>query len=259
DDALDLWVAETAESGLAPEELGPRLGQRADAIARRLDARVDAGKLTRVPLGQGARYVDPRAFERVRERARRLLRAYFRDHRLAPGMPKAEFLGRLLPEVPPALATVYLRFLAQEKVAEVRGDLVNPPGRKAAQQMTGEESALAARLLEAIEAEGLTPPSPAELAHRLGTKPQILEGVQKYLITQKKLARLPSGLILSTAAVDRLGEELRASDWDRFSVPQFKDRYGLTRKWAIPLLEHLDSIGITRRLGNERQVIRRPS
>jgi len=39
-------------------------------------------------------------------------------------------------------------------------------------------------------------------------------------------------------------------------VADFKDRFGLSRKWAIPLLEHLDSTGATRRLGDERMVVR---
>ena len=39
-------------------------------------------------------------------------------------------------------------------------------------------------------------------------------------------------------------------------MADFKDRFGLTRKWAIPLLEHLDSTGATRRMGDERMVIR---
>ena len=52
------------------------------------------------------------------------------------------------------------------------------------------------------------------------------------------------------------GPELRATGWERFSVPQFKERFGLSRKWAIPLLEHLDSIAVTRRVGDDRQLVR---
>ena len=58
------------------------------------------------------------------------------------------------------------------------------------------------------------------------------------------------------AAVDRLVADLAATGWERFSVGQFKDRFGLSRKWAIPLLEHLDSRGVTRRIGDERQLRR---
>ena len=39
------------------------------------------------------------------------------------------------------------------------------------------------------------------------------------------------------------------------TVALFKDRYGLSRKWAIPLLEYLDSSGVTRRAGDERLLV----
>lgn len=62
---------------------------------------------------------------------------------------------------------------------------------------------------------------------------------------------------MATQAIETLRRDLEASDLDRLSVGEFKSRYDLTRKWAIPLLEHLDSIGATRRIDNERQIIRR--
>ncbi len=74
---------------------------------------------------------------------------------------------------------------------------------------------------------------------------------------QGKLARLPGGFIVAASAIERLRRELAESGLDDFTVPQFKDRFGLSRKWAIPLLEHLDSTGVTRRLGDKRQVVRR--
>ncbi len=50
---------------------------------------------------------------------------------------------------------------------------------------------------------------------------------------------------------------MTAADWADFTVPQFKDHFGLSRKWAIPLLEHLDSVGATRRVGDKRQIVTR--
>ena len=61
---------------------------------------------------------------------------------------------------------------------------------------------------------------------------------------------------MASSTVERLRGELRETGWDRFGVPQFKDHFGLSRKWAIPWLEHLDSIGATRRVGDDRQVVR---
>jgi len=53
-----------------------------------------------------------------------------------------------------------------------------------------------------------------------------------------------------------LRRALLETAWERFSVADFKDRFGLSRKWAIPLLEHLDSTGVTKRAGDDRLVVR---
>ena len=66
---------------------------------------------------------------------------------------------------------------------------------------------------------------------------------------------VPNGLVLSGEALHQLKSDLGATGWDRFTVADFKERFHLTRKWAIPVLEHLDSVGITRRLGDQRQLV----
>jgi selenocysteine-specific elongation factor len=38
-------------------------------------------------------------------------------------------------------------------------------------------------------------------------------------------------------------------------VAAFKERYGITRKYAIPLLEYLDRERVTRRMGDVRVVL----
>ncbi len=253
--ALELWVSESGERGATAAELAPRLGCERAEIGRELEARVAAGRLLAVESGRGRRWIAPAAVRRVIERAKKILAEYLAADRLARGMPKAQLLGQVLPRRAADLAGVYLGWLEAEKVLVTDGDLVNLPGREA--RLSGEESKLSRRLLATIEAAGLTPPSPKELAVELGAKPQILEGVQRFLLQQGKLARLPGGLLVAASSIRRLGDELRAAGWDRFTVPEFKDRFGMSRKWAIPLLEHLDSTGVTRRLGDQRQVVRR--
>jgi selenocysteine-specific elongation factor len=76
-------------------------------------------------------------------------------------------------------------------------------------------------------------------------------------VDRGQLVRLPGGVVLAATAIAVLRGALEASGWERFSVADFKDRFGLSRKWAIPLLEHLDSVGATRRMGDERMVVRR--
>jgi selenocysteine-specific elongation factor len=256
DEVLALWVERAGEAGAGEEELARRLGAEPGPVAGRLAALVREGRLLEAPAGagHGRRFVAPAAFRRIAVRAGRVLADYFQRQRLARGMPKAEAVERILPGRAAELSDVYLAWLAAQQVLSVAGDQVNLPGREA--ELTGRESELSRSLLAAVEQGGLTPPAPAELAVRLGAKPQIVDGLVRYLVERGELLRLPDGLVVSAAAAGGLRAELAASGWERFTVADFKDRFGLSRKWAIPWLEHLDSSGATRRLGDQRQVVR---
>lgn len=255
--ALLFWVQEAGERGIDAAEIGRRLGQPPAQAAAELRKLARADKLLEVATGPAARWIAPAAVQRVTERARRVLKEYFQKDRLADAMPKAEAVRRILRGRAADLAPVYLGWLEAQKVLAVHGDQVSLPGRSA--QLTGEESRLSAAVLERFDKAGLTPPAPSELQQELSAKPQILDGVVRHLVARGELLRLPNGLVLAASAVARLRSDLLATSWDRFSVTDFKDRYGLSRKWAIPLLEHLDSTGTTRRMGDDRMVVRKRS
>ena len=251
--ALAFWVQEAGERGAAAPELSRRLGLPPSGVETELSKLASANKLIEVP-GPVPRWIAPSAVQRVTERARRVVKEYFQKDRLAEGMPKAEAVRRILRGRAAELAPVYLGWLEAQKVLVVQGDQVTLPGRSA--QLTGEESKLASAVVERFDRGGLTPPSPSELSIGLNAKPQILEGVIRHMVSRGQLIRLPDGLILAASAVAGLKRDLLATGWERFSVPEFKDRFSLSRKWAIPLLEHLDSTGVTRRVGDERMIVR---
>ncbi len=254
--ALPFWVQEAGERGVEAAELARRLGVPPAEAAKRLAALARTQKLIEVPEehGRPRRWINPAAVQRVTDRARRVLKEHFQKDRLAESISKAEAVRRILRGRGAELADVYLGWLAAQKVLVVQGDQVTLPGRSA--QLTSEESKLSGAVLELYEKAGLAPPSPGEAAMTLGAKPQILDGVVRHLVARGQMVKLPSGLLLAASALSGLKKDLFATSWDRFSVADFKDRFGLTRKWAIPLLEHLDSTGATRRVGDDRMVVR---
>jgi selenocysteine-specific elongation factor len=249
---LALWAAERGESGLEADAVAHRLGRTPESAAGKLDRLVAESKLLALPTRRGTRYLAPRVYRQVAERAAELLARYHQADRRSPGMPKAELVQRLLPASAAPHADAYLDWLAAQKILLVTGDLVRRPGEEGG--LDDRESALARALTELYRAAGLEPPSPAALAIQLGAKTPILEGVVRYLIERGRLIKLPGDLVISPDAISGVERELRATGWQRFTVPQFKERFGLTRKWAIPILEHLDSTGITQRVGNERWI-----
>ncbi|MBZ0113410.1 MAG: selenocysteine-specific translation elongation factor [Thermoanaerobaculia bacterium] len=255
DSAITTWVTEAGEAGTDAESLTRRLATTPKAVDRALQQLTNSGKLLRVKArgARGPLWLAPSVVQRVEQRARKVLTEYFDQQRLADSMPKAEAVRRILRPQGQELADTFLDWLAARKVLVVAGDRVGLYGRTTL--LTDDESKLSKGILQAFERGGLDPPAPSELSRTLGAKPQIFDGMMQYLIEQKKLTRLPGGLILATAAIDDTRHRLADLAWERFDVPRFKDQFGLSRKWAIPILEHLDSIGVTRRLGNERQLV----
>ena len=57
------------------------------------------------------------------------------------------------------------------------------------------------------------------------------------------------------SAIEKLRRELAARRPARFNVGTFKEWTGISRKYAIPLLEYLDRARVTRREGDERVVL----
>ncbi len=260
-DALDgerqavllFWAHEAAEPGLTAEDVARRLGERPERLALELEALTTAGRLLATPT-QPRRWLAPAVYKRVAERAEALLVAHFKQDRLSPGLAKAEAVARLFPRRGGELAEVYLGWLAAQKKLVVDGGRLTLPGRGG--KLTDEESQLAAAVLAAFERAGLAAPSPNDVRDELKAKPQIFDGVLRYLTDRGKITKLPGGLLIASQALAALRATLVELGWERFGVAQFKDHFQLSRKWAIPLLEHLDSVGATRRLGDERMVVR---
>jgi selenocysteine-specific elongation factor len=131
------------------------------------------------------------------------------------------------------------------------------PSHKAA--LPGGEATVE-RVADAYRAVGLTPPDRAAIAARARVAEDIAEAATAYLVRQKTLVRLDT-LVVHREALDRLKGEMAALKAEggggtvRIDVTQFKDRYGITRKYAIPLLEFLDRERVTRRVGDSRVLL----
>ena len=251
--AVLLWVEEAGERGAEAEELVRRLGRRA-GLGGELEALLAEGRLRQLPDPQarGGRWLAASVFERVAARAERVLGAYFQRDPLAQGVPRAEAVRRIVPAVSAALAQVYLSWLEERGALAVQGELVVLPGRRV--DLAPAVAALAVAVESRLAAAGLTPPLPDQLRGELAAEPRPFESAVRHLLQTRALVRLPNGTLIAAASLAAVERELAGGAWQRFTVGQFKDRFGLSRKFALPILEHFDSAGITRRAGDDRLV-----
>jgi selenocysteine-specific elongation factor len=75
------------------------------------------------------------------------------------------------------------------------------------------------------------------------------------LLKNRALVKIGDDLVFHHTAMAKLKEEVRRRKGQRFVVPEFKEWTGISRKYAIPLLEFLDRERVTRREGDSRLVL----
>jgi selenocysteine-specific elongation factor len=169
------------------------------------------------------------------------------------GIPLAEFAARVVAEDAGALRDFYLNELRR------RGVLREVGGRALAADAAPLEDELASRVAEFYRRAGFEAPSPPEAAAALGADPRVVEGVVRFLVDQGRLARVGGKWVVHHELLDEVVRSLQAWGVESFDVGAFKERFGLTRKLAIPILEWLDSRRVTRRAGERRQMVRQRS
>ena len=102
------------------------------------------------------------------------------------------------------------------------------------------------------------PPDVGGLPSSLGIPTASVDRAITLLLRQKALLKVES-LVFHASALERLKAEVRALKGtpagQRLDVATIKERYGITRKFAIPLLEYLDRERVTRRVGDARVVL----
>ena len=75
--------------------------------------------------------------------------------------------------------------------------------------------------------------------------------------SENALVKISEDMLIHRAAVDKLIADVKAlkSKNPKMGVGEFKDLTGVSRKFAIPLLEYLDRQRVTRRVGDERMIL----
>jgi selenocysteine-specific elongation factor len=85
--------------------------------------------------------------------------------------------------------------------------------------------------------------------------PAKLQKLLDVLVERKRIVQGQDGFYLHSRWLGEIIEKLKLSKKKELSVGDFKRMTGLSRKYAIPLLELLDGMGVTRRKGPVREIL----
>jgi selenocysteine-specific elongation factor len=126
------------------------------------------------------------------------------------------------------------------------------PGHRAMFQ--GADAQCAEIIESSFRQQAFKPPGTDELVEKTGVTAEKIRKIIKVLVEHDRLVQVADGLLLHREAVDR-GREILVDFFqkeERLESVRFKYLLDTTRKYALPLLDYFDRIGVTRRVGNTR-------
>jgi selenocysteine-specific elongation factor len=145
--------------------------------------------------------------------------------------------------------------LTDEKKLEVTGELVHLAGRGVVMK---DDEAESKKIIEhAFASAGLKVPSLKEVLANLKVDKTRAQKIVTLLLRDKILIKISEELVFHQSALMDLRRQVavRKTKAPKIDVATFKDMTGVSRKYAIPLLEYLDRERVTRRVGDERLIL----
>ena len=182
--------------------------------------------------------------------------SFHRENPLLPGIAREDLRASLGRRVRTETFRTALEELLRQNRLAAQGELVKKRGSEIS--LTTEEAKAKEQIEEAFKKAGLAAPSVREVLAQLSIESRRAEKILQISLREKVLVRVSPELIFHCEALGGLPQILqmyKKSRGERIGVPAFKELTGITRKYAIPLLEYLDRQRLTRRMGDERVIL----
>jgi selenocysteine-specific elongation factor len=214
-------------------------------------AAVAAGDLVLVPAAQPL-LVQPVVLDDLKKETVALIARYHKENPLLRGISREELRKRYYDGLPAEVFRFCLEHLVEENEISLHEDLVALHGREV-KLSPGEQ-----RIRESVEKlliqSDMQAPSAQDIAGLVAEDPAEVRKICHWMLKEKILLRIAEDLVYHQATLREMKHKIREryARGSRFGVAEFKERFGLTRKHAIPLLEYLDREHITMRQGSER-------
>ena len=181
------------------------------------------------------------------------IEAFHKRNSLVGGIAKEALREQL--KTSPDIFNAALDRLSREKKIEIAGDLVRLPGRGVV--MKDEEAESKKAIEAAFASTGLKVPALQEVISGLKVDKPRAQKIVTLLLRDKVLLKISDELVFHRSALEELRRLVAAQKMKspRMDVATFKELTGVSRKYAIPLLEYLDREHVTKRIGDTREIL----
>ncbi len=250
------------KGGFAPRsagEVATSLGEREDEVSKAIGYLRDAGNLLRIGAATpGAvpaeRHIHAKYYVELTAKLLDAIEAYLAKHPYRLLMPLADLQSQFTKITDRQTFEATIQGLSREEKIYKKGAKIGLVGYEI--KLKPVEQQLAHRIEEAFKEAGLAPPLEEDVRKAIGVSHDTFGNLMTCLIEQERLVRISEKVTYHAEHLQTVhkfvAEHLRANQ--SITVGELRDRLGISRKYALALLEHFDNIGFTRREGDKHVV-----
>ncbi len=227
-------------------------GETVDGILAELDVQ---DLVFSFPCEGHVLFLDREVADSWQERVVETVSAYCRTYPLRDGFPKEELRSRLFAAINSKVFNCFLHALADREMITVLDKYVRPYGDWV---IPGQYQEKIDFLLKEFLDAGIQTPTWAEACAKAGVSEKDVPEYLHYILQRGWLIKLPGDIIIHKETLERakeaIAEHIKAHG--EISLGEVRDLLQTSRKYALPLLEYLDQIRFTKRVGDLRKLAR---
>jgi len=202
-------------------------------------------------------YVNGAFFDDFKEKLMGKLTAYHAENPLKEGMPTQELKSKFQYIEDPKFFSILFTKLSKENLIVLDKNIVKLSTHEVALQVDQHE--VKEKIKKIYQSSGLTPPFFRTICQDLDLDKKNATAVLHMLIDEKAIVKTKDDLYFDARSIETLEQKLVSflKKNESITTPDFKDMTQVSRKFVIPLIEYFDSINLTIRVGDTRQLRRR--
>ena len=217
-----------------------------------IDSLKEKGKVIEL----GGRLMHASVLAQYTSSVRESLARFHARYPLKPGMPKEELRNTAAKAFDSRGFAALLAYLEKNGEVSTSDTAAYLPGHQVS--LSPQQQTAADKLLTELQKAGFNVPPPEELLRGSGLPTPAAKDILDLLVHRRDVIKVAENLYFHSATVEKAERMLRdhLEEHGKITVSQFRDLTGSTRKYILPLLEYFDSKRITRRLGDERVLVK---
>ena len=252
------FVSSSAERGLRGADVAAATGWNNDVLAN-VASLAQTGEQV---VDAGGVYLAREAFDRLSSMVLDELERHHKREPLARGMLRETLREKVFAHSAPELFSAVVAKLETSGAVVSEKDIIRAGSHSVG--LSAQDAQMSARIEKVYRGAGVEAPSIEEAMKRAGVS--IAQRTQarkilQLLVDGRKLVRIQNEMFMHVVVVEnlklKLGKYADAHEPHRLiDVPAFKELAGVSRKYAIPLLEYFDREQVTRRTGDKRVILK---